>query len=130
VCRELGIPLAEECPNQDKAFGPSTKGTVLGLKFDSVRMTWSLSEEKRDGVITMIDQFLLNRTCTLGEIQKLHGKLSDFAQACDFMTGFRFNVVNILQKFDLTSTGAKLRRPKEISRFGKIASKRPSRGSP
>ena len=42
VCEELHIPLAEDCPNHEKAFGPSTYGTVLGVRFDSEQMEWSL----------------------------------------------------------------------------------------
>ena len=41
VCRDLNIPMAEECSLREKAFGPGTSGTVLGVKFDSTTMTWS-----------------------------------------------------------------------------------------
>jgi len=30
VCKNCKVPLAESCPDHEKAFGPSTYGTVLG----------------------------------------------------------------------------------------------------
>jgi hypothetical protein len=43
LCEEIGVPLAEMCPDQEKAFGPGTSGTVLGVKFDSENLQWSWS---------------------------------------------------------------------------------------
>jgi hypothetical protein len=81
---------------------------VLGLKFDSNTMEWSLSEDKKNCLVSEIDSFLAKRTCSLGEIQKLHRKLSDFAQACTFMKGFRSNILALLRKFESEATQAKL----------------------
>jgi hypothetical protein len=71
-------------------------------------MLWAISEDKKAGILAMIDKLLLKNTCSLEEIQKLHGKLSDFAQACEFMKGFRSNIVNLLQKFEHAPTEGKL----------------------
>jgi hypothetical protein len=46
ICKEVNIPLAENCKNHEKAFEPSTYGTVLGIQFDSVTMEWAISKEK------------------------------------------------------------------------------------
>jgi hypothetical protein len=100
VCKEIGIPLAESCPDREKAFGPGCQGTVLGTKFDSEKMSWSWAAEKVDRALNIIDEFLVRRTCTLKEAQKLHGKLSDFAQMCNFMNGFRYHLVKMLAAFD------------------------------
>jgi hypothetical protein len=108
VCGNLRIPLPPNCPNHDKAFGPSTSGTVLGIKFDSEKMEWSLSRDKANGIVSVIDVFLAKKTCNLQEIQKLHGKLSDLAQACGFLKGFRSNVVSLLSKFKEGYPGGKL----------------------
>jgi hypothetical protein len=99
ICDSLNVPLAPYCEKHEKAFGPTTFGTVLGINFDSVQMTWSLSTEKEAGIQLIIDQFLTKKTCTLLEIQKLHGKLSDFAMSCDFMMGFRHHLIQQLGKF-------------------------------
>jgi hypothetical protein len=46
ICADLGVPLAENCPNHEKAFGPSTFGTVLGIGFDSTNLEWYLGKDK------------------------------------------------------------------------------------
>jgi len=48
----------------------------------------------------IIDSFLARKTCSLKEVQKLHGKLANFAQAQEFMKGFRFNILALLNKFE------------------------------
>ena len=45
VCKKLNIDLATPCPSHDKAFKPSTFGTVLGIRFDSTNMSWKLPED-------------------------------------------------------------------------------------
>jgi len=42
ICKELNIPLANDCPNHEKAFGCTSFGTVLGINFDWDLMEWSL----------------------------------------------------------------------------------------
>jgi hypothetical protein len=101
------VPLAPECEKHEKAFGPTTFGTVLGINFDSVQMTWSVSGEKETGIQIAIDEFLVKKTCTLLEIQKLHGKLSDFALSCKFMLGFRHHLIQLLGKFGNESSTSK-----------------------
>ena len=51
LCNEINIPLAENCPNADKAFELQTHGTVLGVGFNSMNMTWFLASEKADKVV-------------------------------------------------------------------------------
>ena len=51
VCEATRIPLAPNCPAAEKAFELVTKGTVLGVKFDSSNLTWSLSTDKADKII-------------------------------------------------------------------------------
>jgi hypothetical protein len=71
-------------------------------------MEWSLSVDKKNCLISIIDSFLAKKTCSLSEKQKLHGKLSDFAQACAFMKGFRSNILALLRKFGTNDSQAKL----------------------
>ena len=79
---------------------PSTFGTVLGVNFDSESMEWSISNDKAMSLFEIIDSFLAKKTCSLKEVQKLHGKLANFAQAQEFMKGFRFNILALLNKFE------------------------------
>ena len=99
ICAGLGVPLAEECKDREKAFGPGTRGTVLGVKFDTETMMWSWSADKVERAAALVDQFRAKRTCSLKEAQKLHGKLNDLAQMCEFMLGFRFHLVKLLAAF-------------------------------
>jgi hypothetical protein len=99
ISKKLNVPLAPNCEKHEKAFGPTTFGTVLGVNFDSVTMAWSLPAEKEAGIQKVIDEFLAKKSCTLLEIQKLHGKLSDFALSCSFMLGFRHHLIELLGKF-------------------------------
>jgi hypothetical protein len=42
VCKVLNIEIAPECKFKEKAFDESTKGTVLGIEFDSEKLEWKL----------------------------------------------------------------------------------------
>jgi hypothetical protein len=46
LCRRLSISLAAPCPSLDKAFTDSTVGTVLGIRFNTVHLTWTVNPEK------------------------------------------------------------------------------------
>jgi hypothetical protein len=100
ICQILGVPLASDCPLHEKAFGPSTFGTVLGIGFDTSCLEWNVLRNKATDLQNIIDEFLNKKTCTLLEAQKLHGKLSSFAQMSDFLMGFRYNLVKLLRKFE------------------------------
>jgi len=108
ICDRVRIPLAAECPDREKAFGPGCTGTVLGINFDSCNMTWNISKAKSSGILGAIDWFLLSKTCTLREVQELHGKLNDFGQMMPFSRGFRFNLLELLGSFDPDSSEKRL----------------------
>jgi hypothetical protein len=99
VCSYLNVPLAENCPNHEKAFGPSTFGTVLGIGFDTTLLEWFISKEKADDLQECIDAFLCKKSSSLLEAQKLHGKMSSFGQISEFLQGFRFHLSGFLRKF-------------------------------
>ena len=47
VCELVGVSLQKpQDASQDKAFGPTTCGSMLGIWFDSVKWIWYVSEEK------------------------------------------------------------------------------------
>ena len=100
VCEMVGLQMAEDCPLREKSFGVGTNGTVLGIDFDSVEMSWKLPSAKADGIVNVINMFLAVRTCILKDVQKLHGKLSDFSQMAEFMKGFRFQLLKLLGSFE------------------------------
>jgi len=51
----------------------------------------------------MLNEFLKQQNCTLLELQKLHGKINDFAQICPFVKGFRFHQNKALQEFEVSN---------------------------
>jgi hypothetical protein len=108
ICKDLGVPLAETCPNHEKAFGPSTFGTVLGIGFDSTNLEWYLAKDKTHDLIKCIDGFLAQKSCSLLDAQILHGKLSAVAQMSNFLMGFRFNLVGLLKRFRENETERRL----------------------
>ncbi len=61
ICGQVGVPLAPYCEKREKAFGPGTFGTVLGINFDSESMSWSLGAEKEAGIQTEINNFLAKK---------------------------------------------------------------------
>jgi hypothetical protein len=67
---------------------------------DLAAMTWQLPEDKAARIENEIDKFLLSRICDLKSVQKLHGQLSDLAQMCEFLKGFRFHLVRLLGSFE------------------------------
>ena len=100
VCRQVGVPLAANCPDREKAFAPGTDGIVLGIKFDSQKLTWALPADKLFSIKELTGKFRADRTCHLKAAQKLHGKLNDAAQMCEFLKGFRFHLIKLLVSFD------------------------------
>jgi hypothetical protein len=108
ICRDLGVPLAENCPNHEKAFGASTYGIVLGIGFDSENLEWYITKEKAIDLQKCIDEFLARKTCALLDAQTLHGKLTSFGQMSDFFMGFRFQLVSLLKKFGEDEKGIRL----------------------
>jgi hypothetical protein len=108
LCKKINLPLATPCQQKEKAFPPTTSGTVLGTRFDSETLSWSLSAEKAQRVLLLIDSFLLHRTCSLKDIQRLIGKLTDFSQMNIFMKGFKYNLLCLLHKFKGLNKSKKL----------------------
>jgi hypothetical protein len=62
-------------------------------------MEWSLSKEKEQTHATTNRFFIKNKTCNLKQVQKLHGKLANFALPMELMKSFKFNLLQLLIKF-------------------------------
>jgi hypothetical protein len=63
-------------------------------------MEWSITAEKEASLQQEIDGFMGKKVCTLKEIQKILGKLSNFAQMCDLLRSFKFSLLLQLRKFE------------------------------
>ena len=80
VCEEVNIPLAENCPQSEKAFELVTRGTVLGIIFDSTTMSWHLSKDKADKITRRCLDGISAVHMDLNQVQKLMGSVNDLAQ--------------------------------------------------
>ena len=67
------MPLAENCPASEKAFELKTRGTVLGVGFDSSNLTWFLAEEKAAKVIRRCLETVRASHVDLKQVEKLMG---------------------------------------------------------
>jgi hypothetical protein len=100
VCNTVNARLAPPCPKNEKAFCDKTKGTVLGIVFDSEKLLWSLSNEKATRILLRIKGPLLGDSLSLSETQKLLGSLNDVGQMCSFLRGFRHTLQQFLTEFE------------------------------
>ena len=82
VWEELNVPLAEVCPAAEKAFELKTRGTVLGVGFNSSNLTWFLSEEKGSKIISRCQEVGGASHVGLKQLEKLMGSINDLGQMC------------------------------------------------
>jgi hypothetical protein len=99
ICNHIGAELAPPCPKLEKAFCNSTRGTVLGIQFNSITMKWSISQEKRARIMDRIRGPMSGHPTSLLELQKLIGTLNDVGQMCPFLRGFRQPLHMLLVEF-------------------------------
>jgi hypothetical protein len=99
ICDQIGAKLAPPCQNLEKAFEDSTYGTVLGVRFDTNTLSWSLSEEKKNRILSRIQVPLQGNSMSLLDTQKLIGSLNDVGQMCPFLRGFRQPLYLFLTSF-------------------------------
>ena len=80
---ELGR-LLESCgieESKQKACPPSTRMTFIGVLFDSEALTLSVTPERLQEILSLLDVWLLKSKATLHDLQSLIGKLS-FITSC------------------------------------------------
>jgi len=85
LCSAINLPLAKNCVFNDKAFENQTQGVVLGIRFNSETMEWSLPKHKADKVIRRCAEARSAMHMSLNQIQKLMGSVNDVAQLCPLM---------------------------------------------
>jgi hypothetical protein len=74
VAADIGIKLASR-DDPDKSFGPSTKGVVFGVEYDTLAWTWSIPDEKRARIILTLQEILQQETITARLAKSIVGKL-------------------------------------------------------
>jgi hypothetical protein len=100
VCRATNIAIAEDCPNNEKAFTNQTEGVVLGIRFDTVKQEWSLPKEKADELQRKILWAVHASSMSLKQTQQLLGSLNDLSQMCPFIKPFRALANSFLGSFN------------------------------
>ena len=100
LCREFNMPLAENCPHAEKAFQLQTRGTVLGVGFDSTSMIWFLAEEKSNKIVRRCLEVKTSSHVSLKQIQKLMGSINDMGQMCQTVKFHRRAGNAFLQSFE------------------------------
>ena len=71
LCDKLNAPV-----KPSKIKGPTTHLTFLGIVIDTSTMTASISEERKQDLISSLKSLLHHRKCTKRELLSLIGKLS------------------------------------------------------
>jgi hypothetical protein len=99
VCSDSNIVLVTSCPNNDKAFEDETFGTVLGIRFDTVKMLWSISRKKKDTILSRIRPLVCGEYVNLHQVQQLVGSLNDFGQMCQIMRGMKHPILEFMAQF-------------------------------
>jgi hypothetical protein len=83
------IASPQDCPLMDKAFTCQKRGKVLGVKFDTTDLTWSLSDKKIQNALGSVKMAVTNDNISLKECQRLVGRLNDVGQLCPLMKVFK-----------------------------------------
>jgi len=100
LCQRTGVRLAADCPFNEKAFRNKTEGTVLGIRFNSQNLEWSISHEKAANILSDIH---LAATCghmDLKQMEELHGRLDNFGQMCPFLQAYKRPMNDFLAAFN------------------------------
>jgi hypothetical protein len=100
VANQLGIQLAAECPEKDKAFTDSTWGTVLGIIFDTEILSWRMPPHKVEELLVSAGNFIKAGNVSLEETQKVAGRINHLAQMLPFLRAFRRPLNDLLGEFE------------------------------
>jgi len=99
TCEALNIPLAKECPNNDKAFVAQTEGRVLGIWFNTKNMTWSYPHDKLVPLLRDIHEVSEAGQAGLKQLQQLMGKINDVTLMMPFLKAFRKPANSLMASF-------------------------------
>ena len=92
VAETLGVKLAPR-DDPEKSFGPSTKGLVLGVVYDTTTWTWSLNYEKMSRLLHNLRDLLTSEAAPQVNIWSIVGKI---IHILPLIPNGRFNINHIL----------------------------------
>lgn len=93
VARLLGVKLAPR-DDPDKSFGPSTKGVVLGVYYDTVDWIWAIPESKFAYLLTDLRNIISSDVVPQGQLWSVVGKLIHVRA---LVPGGRYHMYHLLQ---------------------------------
>ena len=88
VATRVGVLLADTS-DPDKAFGPTTKGVVLGVEYDTLAWTWRIPQEKAARFMLQLRELAAAQTVRQDEIWKIVGRVIHYAP---LIPAGRFNI--------------------------------------
>ena len=94
LCKQLGLPL-----HPDKLEGPATRLTILGIELDSETLQARLPAEKRDRIVTLLDEWSARRFCRRRELESLIGHLHHACKVAPQGRTFLRRMINLLCAF-------------------------------
>jgi len=100
ICGFINMPLAANCPKHEKAFELVTRGVVMGVGFDSSDLTWYLTKEKSDKVVSRCLDVAQAKMVDLKQMEKVMGSVNDLAQMASFLRFYKANGNSFLQSFN------------------------------
>ena len=102
IAKFLGVKLAPR-DDPEKSFGPSTKGTVLGVYYDTVAWTWAVPQDKLIRIVLDIKALLDSDWVVRQErIWSIVGKIIHVAA---LVPGGRFNLYHLILANGLSLDG-------------------------
>jgi len=100
LSKDANVLLADICPRNEKSFVNQTEGVVLGIRFDSKTMEWSLPDDKADDLFMKLLELIRAEDCDLKQMQKALGSINHLAQMCPFVKGFRSPANEFVTSFE------------------------------
>ena len=95
LAKKINLPLADTS-GEDKAFLYRTSGNVLGVYFNTERMTWSYKETKRLTHMKILSSILQSPMVTLEQMQKVMGVINTLVIMCPTLRFLRAPIVDQL----------------------------------
>ena len=83
TCEKVGVLLASE-EDPEKAFGPSTKGVILGVEFNLDTFTWNMSRKKADRLLAILWTLFEQKHASLKIMESIVGKINHYRLICPF----------------------------------------------
>ena len=93
VAEQLGIRLAPR-DDPDKSFGPSSRGTVLGVGYDTESWTWHLADDKLGRILHTLHDMLQASAVRQEQVWSIVGKILNVMPLVP--TG-RFNIDHLIR---------------------------------